>query len=239
MALKYRTEGFIFKKEDRSDSDQSFSVFTRDFGRVELRGRAIRKITSKLRSNIDIFFISKIEFIQGKHHKTLTDAIKIRKGNICDTRQAETLLQMADTLDSFIKGQEKDEVIFNLICSTLDKMEEHHKLKNDNLLYQYFLWNFLSAQGYHLQADSCAGCQGKLNPEGLFFSTREGGVLCQDCAKMKNVCREVNADVVKTLRLILQKDWGTISKLKIGAGSQSILSNIATNCFNAYCPAHN
>ena len=79
MAVHYRTQGFIFKKDERAESDQILSVFTKDFGRLELKAKAIRKIASKLRPDIDMFYLSEIEFIQGKNNKTLTDATKIEK----------------------------------------------------------------------------------------------------------------------------------------------------------------
>ena len=73
----YRTQGIFLKKEDRGEADQLFTVFAEDFGKLEILGRAIRKITSKLRSASSPFYLSEIEFIQGKTYKTLTDAILI------------------------------------------------------------------------------------------------------------------------------------------------------------------
>ena len=79
MFFKYRTQGFILKKEDRGETDQLFTIFTRDFGKLEVLGKAIRKISSKLRSGMEIFYLSEIEFIQGKTYKTLTDIFLIKK----------------------------------------------------------------------------------------------------------------------------------------------------------------
>ena len=79
MSLYCRTEGFIFKKEDRNDSDRVFSVFSKDFGRLEIFGKAIRKIDSKLKSAVEIFSFSEIEFVQGKNRKTLTDVFLQKK----------------------------------------------------------------------------------------------------------------------------------------------------------------
>ena len=79
MFIHYRSEGLIFKKEDRGDADQLFTVFTKEFGKLEISAKAIRKISSKLRSGAEIFYLSEIEFIQGKAQKTLTDAVLIEK----------------------------------------------------------------------------------------------------------------------------------------------------------------
>ena len=82
MTLRYKTEGFVFKKEDNLDSNRIFSIFTKDFGKVEVLGRGIRKINSKLKGGIGLFSLSDIEFVQGKIRKTLTDAVFLEKFKI-------------------------------------------------------------------------------------------------------------------------------------------------------------
>src|SRR3989344_7846047 len=112
MAVYYRTQGIIFKKQDRFEADRVFSIFTYDFGKLEIIARAIRKITSKLRGGIEIFSLSEIEFIQGKNRKTLTDTIAIEKFSniIKDPDRLEISYKIGDILDNFIKGQEKDKI---------------------------------------------------------------------------------------------------------------------------------
>ena len=74
MALQYKTKGFIYKKRNRGETDRIFTIFTYDFGKIDVWGRAIRKIDSKLKSGIDIFYLSYIEFVQGKK-KTLLNTL--------------------------------------------------------------------------------------------------------------------------------------------------------------------
>ena len=244
MTLKYRTSGFVFKKEDRAEFDQTFAVFTKDFGRLELKAKAIRKITSKLRANIDIFYLLEVEFIQGKNSKTLTDASSIKKFNniIFNNQKLEVAYRVADILDSFLKGQEKDEETFNLLNEVFCNLTGDN-LKNNQLAFQYFFWNFISLQGYHLQTQNCACCQNKLNPYNIYFSGKEGGIVCGNCVKLKNsenseLSQKINSDVVKVLRLILKKDWQTISKLKIDLHSQKLLEDISQNAIHSFCPVH-
>jgi len=79
MAVHYRTRGFVIKKTGRGEADQLFTIYTQDFGKLEVLGKAVRKIKSKLRGGIGLFYLSEIEFIQGKKTKTLTGAILIEK----------------------------------------------------------------------------------------------------------------------------------------------------------------
>jgi DNA repair protein RecO (recombination protein O) len=240
MTVKYRTKGFVFKKDERAESDQTFAVFTKDFGKLDLKAKAIRKITSKLRADIDIFYLSEVEFIQGKNSKTLIDAVKIKRFDdiILNFQKLKVAHQIADTLENFIKGQEKDEETFNLIKEIFDNLSDRVLIKNYQLAFQYFFWNFVSLQGYHLQVQNCAVCQAKLNPYGVYFSAKDGGIVCKNCSITDKFSKKINSDIVKILRLILKKDWQTISKLKIEPASQKLLEDISQNAIHTFCPVH-
>ncbi|GAI11232.1 unnamed protein product, partial [marine sediment metagenome] len=133
------------KKEGRGEADQLFSIFTKDFGKLEILGRAIRKITSKLRAGSDLFYLSEIEFIQGKTYKTLTDAIlidtfkKIRK----DPERLNLICQIADALDSLLGWEQRDSAIWELLNESFQRL---NNLKLE-IVYYFFLWNLFSILG--------------------------------------------------------------------------------------------
>ena len=209
MAIHYRTRAFILEKTDFQEADQVFTVYTEDFGKLKVLGRAIRKIKSKLRSGAELFYLSEIEFIQGKNHKTLTDATVIEKfKNIKeDLEKLEILSQIAENADDLIIGQEKDEDIWNLLTEVFEKINSY------SLIYHYFLWNLLSILGYQVDLYHCSNCQKKLIPERLYFNSEEG-IICSSCfegAADKEICPEI----IKILRLFLKKDWNILSRLKI------------------------
>ena len=231
MTVHYRTKGFVFKKEDRVEANRSFSVFTEDYGRVEIVGKAIRKINSKLRAGIDLFNFSEIEFIQGKNNKTLTDAVLIDKFSINDNlRKIKIAHRISDIMDNFLKGQEKDTGTFELIKEVFLILDEKN-IKNQIFVYFYFLWNFLDLQGYKSEADVCAVCSGKLNPYSVYFSNKEGGVICKECLGFDPNSQKINSDIVKILRLIFKKEWQVLSKLKVDKRSIYEFAQISENYY--------
>jgi DNA repair protein RecO (recombination protein O) len=241
MAVHYRTNSIIFKKEDRSEADRAFAVFTYDFGRLDVYAKAIRKINSKLRAGIDIFYLSEIEFIRGKNNKTLTDAEPIEKNNniLYDFEKLKIAYQITNVMDKFIKGQQKDKEIWNLLTDTFKKLNVRQSAANNQqLLYYYFLWNFFSILGYRPEILKCAVCHGKLNPYNIYFSDKEGGIICKKCLEIDKDARKINSDVIKVLRLILIKDWKIISKLKIDSASQKLFKTVTDSYYNYILPAH-
>lgn len=226
MAVHYRTQGFVLKKTDLREADQVFSIYTKDFGRLKILAKAIRKIKSKLRSGAELFYLSEIEFIQGKTYKTLTDAMVLDKfKNIRgDLERLKISLQIAETADSLIKGQEQDENIWNLFTEVFDRLNNYTlHTTNYSLIYQYFLWNLLSILGYQVDLYNCAICQKKLIPQKLYFSPGQG-IICLGCAKKGE---EISPDIIKILRLFLQKDWQILSRLRIEDSHEKELETVS------------
>lgn len=218
MFTHYRTKGFILKKEDRGENDRLLTIFTEDFGKLELLAKAERKIKSKLRAGLELFYLSEVEFIQGKSHKTLTDAIKISSfpGIKKDLGKLEIASRAVEILDKLVRGQEPDARIWNLlgeIFEVLDGLES--KKEKLQLFYYYFIWNFFSILGYQLELHHCLFCQEKIASSDLFFSSREGGVICQKCRGSARNAKPIEADLVKILRIFGREDTVTLKRLKI------------------------
>ena len=234
MAVHYGTEGFVFKKEDRFDADRIFSVFTKDFGRVEVFGKAIRKIASKLKGNIEIFCFSELSFIQGKNKKILTDSALISKFSNLTKNPEKFLLAMriSEAIDSFIKNEQEDRKIWSLLIDTFEKLNHYTPRDNDqSLIYYYFIWNFVSALGYEPGLSMCAVCGNKLSPYNLYFSYKEGGVICGVCSVAKKDGIKTKSDIVKILRLVLKKDWDVLQKLKMETSYLESLMGISNNYY--------
>lgn len=239
MATKHRTKGFVFKKSDRTEADRIFSVFTEDYGRVEIFGKAIRKINSKLKGGIDILCFSEVEFIQGKNNRTLTGATKIKRFDDISKNfeKLKIAYRITDVMDSFLKGQEKDENIFELLNEIFEKLNSSQlSIENQQLIYYYFLWNFLSLLGYHPQVYKCAECSFKLESEKLYFSNRDGGVICEKCFNINKNAKKINDNFVKVIRLFLKKDWQVLSRLKIDESLKITMESISENYFNYLTP---
>jgi len=237
MAVHYRTHGIIVKKEDRGEADQILTVYTENFGKLEILGKAIRKIKSKLRGGAELFYLSEIEFIQGKVYKTLTDTILIEKFKNLreDLRKLAVAYKISEAIDRLVGFQELDKKIWQLLKEVFYRLNSKFKIKNFKLIYYYFLWNLLSILGYHPELYNCSLCQKRIEPAKIYFNLKEGGIICPECfkkAKEKsfselNDFREINSDIVKILRMILKKDWQLFTRLKIETPHQKMLADIS------------
>jgi len=230
MFVHYRTQGIVLKKTNRGEDNQLFSFYTKDFGKIEVLGRAIRKISSKLRSATEIFYYSEIEFIQAKRHKTLTDAILIEK--FANLRKDLLKLKMAhkitEVLNDLMIAPEKDEKVWSLLLYTLKKINEKDFSQNElRLQYYYFLWNLFLELGYLPELHNCPVCHKKLQPEYISFAPIEGGITCQPCSQKIKERKEISVNTVKILRILTKGKESLVSKLKITPSNLKELKTIS------------
>ncbi len=201
MAVHYRTQGIFVKISARGEADELFTVYTKDFGRLKILGKAIKKITSKLKGGAGLFYLSEIEFIQGKSHKTLTDAMPIE--NFQNIRKDLVKLRIAhkiaQVLDELVPKEEKDEQVWRLLSETFYRLDTKYQIPNTAYkAYYYFFWNLMSLLGYGPEISGCS-IQGKPT----------------DC------------DIIKILKIILKKDWNLLLKVKIEPIHLMLFKNIS------------
>jgi len=237
MAFHYRTQGFVLKKTDRGESDQVLTVYTKDFGKLEILGKAIRKIKSKLRSGVDLFYFSEIEFIQGKVQKTLTDALLVdRFRNVRkDPEKLKIINRISEDIDNLIETHEKDEKIWRFLETVLEKLDsDFFPEKSRPLLYQYFVWNLLSSLGYGIDLYNCAVCQEKLSPQKLYFNAEEGGIVDCDCFLKTKKGKELSPEAVKIARLFMAGNWNILKKLSIDDSCRQSIEDITGDYLSHY-----
>ncbi|MCK4781552.1 DNA repair protein RecO [Candidatus Parcubacteria bacterium] len=227
MFTHYRTQGIIIKKIDKGEAARIFTIYTRDFGKLKVLAKAERKIKSKLRAGLELFYLSEIEFIQGKNYKTLTDVVLIDSFQSIreDLERLKIAYKISEILDNFIKEEQADKKIWGLLSETFDRL---NNLKLE-IIYYYFLWNFFSILGYQPELYLCSICQNKLAPEKLYFSYKDGGIICSRCfEKIKSEEFEATtSETVKILRLILKRKWEVVKHLKIENKNIENLKNIS------------
>lgn len=131
----YTTRGIIIKTKNAGEADKVLSVFTENFGRVELYARGARNITSKLRPHLGLYDYSRVSFVAGKEFFRLTDAEKfclfnkIKGSSVKFNIYARTL----NLLEKMLQGQEKNEELWKDLINAFVYLDEFHNAGEKNL----------------------------------------------------------------------------------------------------------
>ncbi|MGM0439051.1 MAG: DNA repair protein RecO [Patescibacteria group bacterium] len=186
MFIRYRTEAIFLKKLKRFEADEHLIVYTKDFGKIGVTGKSIRKIKSKLRSSSELFCHSSIEFVRGRYYNILTDSELISSFSETkkDLGKMSVAFKAAHLLDSFLAEEEKDEHLWFFIKKTFYLLDElsfkDNKKKKLQSFYYYFAFKLLELLGYKPEIGSCTVDE---QEDASIFSPREGGFICEVCSR--------------------------------------------------------
>src|SRR3989344_878829 len=104
----YSTEGIILGSKDFGEASRIFLVFTREFGLIRLQGQSIRKITSKLRYQLEDYSLLKLEVIKGKEIWRPVVAEKILRFS----QNFKTIVNISKLVLRLCDLEEKNELLF-------------------------------------------------------------------------------------------------------------------------------
>lgn len=122
----FHTQGIVLKKSPYREFDGIFTIYTKDFGKIEAIGRGIKKPAAKLANHLQVFDFSEIEFVLGKNFKVLTGA------NADKNLLSEGAVDFFDLLDSLTAIDDPDENIWNLVLKYI--LNHEIRLSSDVIL---------------------------------------------------------------------------------------------------------
>lgn len=231
MFTYHRTKGFILATTDVGESNQLLTVFSRDFGKIDILGRAIRKTPAKLRSGAQLFYLVNLEFIEGRTYKTLTDVLPENK--FINVRHSLGRLsyayKMAEAVCETTASEEEDQKMFSLIDEVFIVLNQEALTRREaQLLHLYFEWKLLGLAGYDPELFLCLRCSKKINPGRIFFDAKRGGLAHGGCfsAPPKESTIQIAENEIKILRLIRAAQWSLVRKISVNAETLQHLNKI-------------
>ncbi len=234
MFNRYKTKGVFLVLENRGESSKFLTAYTKDFGKIKLFGKSIRKKESKLKFGAGIFILNEIEFIEGRNYRTLTDIkiidnFKRIKKDLIKTIYAH---RACEELDILTREEEKDEKIWVLLKFFLENLDQK-EVPDKSLIYYYFVWNLFSLLGYAPELYNCVFCFKSIKKEPVYFSFKNGGIVGSCCFKKDGDILLISEDEIKILRILIGKDKKiSFNRIKIDLKTKKNLENLTKKYLN-------
>jgi len=177
-----------------------------------------------------LFNLVEIEFVQGKIYKTLTDVFPLERFDRVkkSPERLEVAFKISEIMERFLRGEGKEEEIWKLILETFKKLNIYFISPSfKEILYYYFLWNFLAFLGYKVNLKKCVFCQKEINSLPFYIDFEEGGLICSKCYKSHKKGKKISEDFVKLVKIILKRDLRILSKIKVSQRDLEELEKIS------------
>ncbi|MFQ6002216.1 MAG: DNA repair protein RecO [Candidatus Zixiibacteriota bacterium] len=196
-----KTEAIVLKGLKFGDTSKIVTLYTKDYGKIKVMAKGIRKPQSRLAGTLETFFHIHIVFYKKltteiyllSQSEIIRPFLKIPKG-FSRYAFASGALEL---LDKLITGEEPNPEIFDLTLKTLSFMEScsTKSLEKSFLFFAFRLADFL---GYKPKFDRCISCGKAVSEKLILFSPEKGGIICQRCARQDQTYLRLSKDSTRS-----------------------------------------
>lgn len=162
----FKTTGIIIKRKNIGEADRILTILTQDLGKIQVKAKGVRKITSKRASHIEPLNHAQLTLYKTQQMPVLTevatvDSFSAIKGNLPRMGMAYHVCELVDSLCP--EGQENTQV-FVLLQSILEALATEEKVGQK---IHKFEIDLLSTLGYVSSDQDLSGAKASFFIESL------------------------------------------------------------------------
>ena len=205
----YRAEGLTLRKTSAGEADVRASIYTREYGKLDVLARGARRLTSRLMGHFEPLTLLRLSVVRGRALDIVAEAEVISAFPHVKANYSGVLrgLYVAELIDGFSAAAVANPPLFDLALQTLAVIGRLASGGDDELAADLSLRCFdlqlLRLSGFLPELYQCVECGTELEPERHRFAPGAGGALCPDCAAPPDVIvRPLSLSALKALRLL-------------------------------------
>lgn len=216
----YSTDAFILKRSDFGEADRLLTLLTPKTGKVKVVAKGVRRTTSRLAGNVELFTVSHLLLASGRDLDIITQAeTRERFDHLTDKVWAGTCAYyMSELVDRFLGEEVEHYDIYQLLIDALrflDGIALSDAREASSLLLRYFELQLLDHLGYRVSLHQCASCGGDLLPQENGYNAALGGTVCQNCSHHSR--RTISLNTLKVCRLLQRSTLTSFPKIRLTA----------------------
>jgi DNA repair protein RecO (recombination protein O) len=219
----YRDIGIILKSRESGEADRIFSIYTKNYGKIEAIAQGVRKAKSKLAGHLLPLVLGEFMFVNGRRKERIIQA-RLQENFSSLKKDLRLLAQasfMAEAVDLLTKSGESDKRIFELLQTGLEILNQSHFSPNWQEIFVIKLLQFL---GFEMRFNQCISCGSSLEASSqVYLNQAYGEVVCPQCRQSGNIYRSFSSLMTKTVREIFGCSLSDLSSLKISPSIQEEL----------------
>ncbi len=152
----YSVDGIILKRTARGEADRIITLYTKQYGKIRLIARGVRKIQSRRGSHLESFRVSRITAHKGNGLDTISEAVTIRGNDAIGSDLTKTACAyfIVELIDRLTAENEAHDEVYVLLSDTLRKVTETETRKELITITTQFAHELLVHLGFALRENS-------------------------------------------------------------------------------------
>jgi len=145
----YTAEAIILKRNNVGETDRILTIFTKQYGKVRVLARGVRKVSSKRGPHIEVFNRVIATIHKGNRLDTLTEVSPITSYDVVrkDLRRVGAAYYLCELIDGLLPEAQVHEDVFALLCDAFAALSTVKKERIE-VLRERFAAALLRALGY-------------------------------------------------------------------------------------------
>jgi DNA repair protein RecO (recombination protein O) len=221
----YTTEAIVLSRQDYSEADRIFVLFTPARGRMSVIAKGIRRPKSRFGSSLDYFGRVSLDLAKGRDLDVVTGVTAIDgHGRLrIDTASYGYAAYFAELTRHLTQDRQENRPLYNLLASSL-------ALVNDGIepwpVARHFELGILTMLGYRPEMFRCVNCSRDLEAVTNAFSARLGGILCPSCRLADPGAVPMSVDAQKYLRTLARSGLAAVMRLNVSPELRNEIAGI-------------
>lgn len=210
MKNNFMTNAINLKSYDLSEADKIMVMYSKENGLMKCVAKGCKKPKSKLGARMDLLVANELMLHKGRNMDTVCEAKSIN--TFKDNRQSIDKLLYSTYVSEVVNhfGVECDpssEETYELLYKTLEKIANAKDKKEVLIGTIKFQLKIMQIVGFGVELDTCLCCREQILDENMYFSSKMGGVICEECNKHLGVKTKLHNKLRNFLLAMLQFDY--------------------------------
>lgn len=224
--MYYKTSGIVLRETQYRDSDKILNVLTKDYGKLTLKARGVRKGSSPLKSACQLLAYSEFTYQEYKGYFTIKEAecIEMFPELRQDIEKVSLGFYFAQVAEAVSEEDFPNPAILSLLLNSLYALAKLNKPQF--LVKTVFEWRMACLAGYEPDLSGCAAC-GAETPDR--FNVGRGVLQCSHCQMedMDGLRLPIRPSALAALRYIVHCHEKKLFSFTLHEDTQKELSEIS------------
>ena len=206
----FTVEAIVLKTDDFGDANRVVTLFTKEFGKLEVNAYGCRRSRSPLSGVTQMFNHISAELSRGAQVDTLREADVLHFYDAL-TKDLERLAYASllfEIVNRMTLPRQVEPETFDLLKKSLPALST----RTPKIIALIGACQFLETSGVQLNFSRCVHC-GKEIVGDAAISLIDGGAVCKKCVDFVTECRPYSEGLRKTFETMLGFDWRDDTKL--------------------------
>ena len=120
----YKAEGIILKRKNVGEADRIITIFTKEYGKVRVIAKGIRKVASRRAPHLEVFTRVYVVIHSGKSLESVSEvqSIEVYAHMRSDLARVSMAYYLCELVDSLLPEKQEHRDVFALLAQALDDL---------------------------------------------------------------------------------------------------------------------